>query len=44
MALSDQAGDPEVRESWAERGLQRIEELDLSPEAHAKRIEDILSE
>lgn len=40
----DQAADPRVRESWAESGLQRIEELDLSPEAHAKRIEDILSE
>ena len=40
----DQAADPGVRESWAERGLQRIQELDLSPEAHAKRIEHILSE
>ena len=40
----DQAADPGIRESWAGRGLQRIQELDLSPEAHAKRIEDILSE
>ncbi len=38
----EQAAEPATREAWAERGRMRIEELDLSPEAHARRIRDTL--
>jgi glycosyltransferase involved in cell wall biosynthesis len=38
----EQASDPGTREGWAARGRERISELDLAPEAHARRIWDLL--
>ena len=38
----EQASDPSTREGWAARGRERISELDLTPEAHARRIWDLL--
>ncbi len=38
----EQADDPGTRESWAESGRRTIEEMDLSPEAHARRIRETL--
>ena len=38
----EQASDPGTREGWATRGRERISELDLTPEAHARRIWDLL--
>ena len=37
-----QASDPKTREEWAENGRKRIEELDLSPGAHARRLWELL--
>ena len=39
----DQASDQRTREEWAKRGRERISELDLSPDAHARRIMDLIS-
>lgn len=41
MALN-QAADVDTRTKWAENGRLRIKELDLSPEAHARRLRDLL--
>ena len=38
----EQASDPSTRERWAISGRERISELDLSPDAHARRIRDLL--
>ena len=38
----EQASDQETREEWAARGRERISELDLGPDAHARRIRDLL--
>ena len=38
----EQASDQKTREEWAARGRERISELDLGPEAHARRIRDLL--
>jgi len=38
----EQSSDQRIREEWAARGRERISELDLGPEAHARRIRDIL--
>ena len=38
----EQAAEPTTRDSWAESGRRRIEELDLSPDAHARRIRDTI--
>ena len=38
----EQASDPSTREGWAASGRGRISELDLTPEAHARRIWDLL--
>jgi glycosyltransferase involved in cell wall biosynthesis len=38
----EQASDQEIREKWAARGRERITELDLGPDAHARRISDLL--
>ena len=38
----EQASDPSTREGWAASGRERISELDLTPEAHARRIWDLL--
>ena len=38
----EQASDQKTREEWASRGRARISELDLSPDAHARRIWDLL--
>ena len=38
----EQASDQEIREKWAARGRERITELDLGPDAHARRIRDLL--
>ena len=38
----EQASDPSTRERWATRGRERISELDLTPDAHARRIWDLL--
>ena len=38
----EQASDPSTRESWAANGRERISELDLTPDAHARRIRDLL--
>ena len=38
----EQASDPTTRERWAISGRERISELDLSPDAHARRIRDLL--
>ena len=38
----EQASDPDTREGWAASGRERISELDLTPDAHARRIRDLL--
>ena len=38
----EQASDPSTRERWATSGRERISELDLTPDAHARRIWDLL--
>ena len=38
----EQASDPDTREGWAASGRARISELDLTPDAHARRIRDLL--
>lgn len=38
----EQASDQDTRDQWAERGRARISELDLTPDAHARRIWDSL--
>jgi glycosyltransferase involved in cell wall biosynthesis len=38
----EQASDPDTREGWAASGRGRISELDLTPDAHARRIRDLL--
>lgn len=38
----EQASDPSTRERWATSGSERISELDLTPDAHARRIWDLL--
>ena len=38
----EQSSDQRIREEWAARGRERISELDLGPEAHARRIRDLL--
>ncbi len=38
----EQASDPGIREGWAASGRERISELDLTPDAHARRIRDLL--
>jgi len=38
----DQASDADTRERWAEKGRERISELDLSPDAHARKIKELL--
>ena len=37
-----QASDPNTREEWANNGRERISELDLTPDAHARRIWNLL--
>ena len=37
-----QASDRGTREDWASNGRERLSELDLGPEAHARRIRDLL--
>jgi len=39
----EQASDQSTREGWAISGRERISELDLSPDAHARRIMDLIS-
>ena len=39
----EQASDPSTREIWAASGRARISELDLTPDAHARRIWDLLA-
>jgi len=41
-AALKEAADDATRARWAASGRARIEELDLSPEAHARRLWDIL--
>ena len=41
-AALKEAADDDTRARWAAAGRARIEELDLSPEAHARRLWDIL--
>ncbi len=38
-----QSSDQRIRDEWAARGRERISQLDLGPEAHARRIREILS-
>jgi len=38
----DQASDADTRERWAKKGRERISELDLSPDAHARKIKELL--
>ena len=38
----EQSSDQRTREEWAANGRERISELDLGPEAHARRIRDLL--
>ena len=40
----NEALDADVKKKWAEAGRQKIAELDLSPEAHARRIFAIIDE
>ncbi len=40
----NEALDTDVKKKWAEAGRQKIAELDLSPEAHARRIFAIIDE
>ena len=40
----NEALDTDVKKKWAEAGRQKIAELDLSPEAHARRIFVIIDE
>jgi glycosyltransferase involved in cell wall biosynthesis len=39
----EQARDPGTRERWARKGLDRIEELGLTPESHAERLHSIIN-
>ena len=39
----EQASDPSTREIWAASGRARISELDLTPDAHARRIWELLA-
>ena len=38
----EQASDPSTRKRWATSGRERSSELDLTPDAHARRIWDLL--
>jgi glycosyltransferase involved in cell wall biosynthesis len=38
----DQARNPDIRNEWAAAGLARIEELGLTPQNHAARLEAII--
>ena len=38
----EQSSDQRIREEWAAKGRERISELDLGPETHARRIRDLL--
>ena len=40
----NEALDTDVKKKWAEAGRQKIAELDLSPDAHARRIFEIFEE
>ncbi len=40
----NEALDSDVKKKWAEAGRQKIAELDLSPDAHARRIFEIFEE
>ena len=47
MAWQDalnEALDTDVKKKWAEAGRQKIAELDLSPDAHARRIFEAFEE
>ena len=39
-----EASEEKTRRRWAEAGRQRISELDLSPQAHARRIYELLTD
>ena len=39
-----EASDEKTRRRWAEAGRKRISELDLSPQAHARRIYELLTD
>jgi len=38
----EQAADGRTRTAWAESGRARIAEMDLSPDAHCRRLESVL--
>ena len=40
----NEALDTDVKKKWAEAGRQKIAELDLSPDAHARRIFEVFQE
>lgn len=41
-AALGQAANPATRAEWSERGRNRIEEMDLTPDAHARRLWELL--
>ena len=41
-AALGQAANPATRSEWSERGRNRIEEMDLTPDAHARRLWELL--
>ena len=40
----NEALDSDVRKRWASSGRDRIAELDLSPDAHARRVARVIEE
>ena len=40
----NEAQDADLKKKWAEAGKEKIAELDLSPDAHARRIFDVYQE
>jgi glycosyltransferase involved in cell wall biosynthesis len=39
-----ESSEEKTRRRWAEAGRQRISELDLSPQAHARRIYELITD
>ena len=40
----NEAQDAELKEKWAAAGREKITKLDLSPDAHARRIFEVFQE
>ena len=40
----NEALEADIKKKWAKAGREKIAELDLSPDAHAKRIFEVIKE